>query len=156
MCIPTLYVPNFLLAFSASCVSVRDALLPLLHSITGGIFFLNYYPCVTLRRTTGRACGFLLVLKMRPQSMQDRWSRISLVSVPSMILHWKLSFRFRFRISTSSLFLHVLSCEQEIRRKVRRQICDQPGNMPCKRCVHTDGIFQGFKIHFVHKKYSLL
>ena len=84
MCIPTLYVPNFLLAFSASCVSVRDALLPLLHSITGGIFFLNYYPCVTLRRTTGRACGFLLVLKNNIQFS----SFIEFLNYPYNMRNW--------------------------------------------------------------------
>ena len=41
---------------------VRDALLPLLHFTTGDFFLFNYYPCKTLRRTTGLACGFLLEL----------------------------------------------------------------------------------------------
>ena len=75
---PTLYVPNFPLAFFVSCVLVRDALLPLLHFITGDFFLLNYCPCKTHCRTTGRACGFLLVLK---------WlGRFNSLAVPLMII----------------------------------------------------------------------
>ena len=68
---PTLYVPNFPLAFFVSCVLVRDALLPLLHFITGDFFLLNYCPCKTHCRTTGRACGFLLVLKNIYENKKD-------------------------------------------------------------------------------------
>ena len=61
--IPLCMCRTFLLHFFVSCVLVRDALLPLLHFITGDFFLLNYCPCKTHCRTTGRACGFLLVLK---------------------------------------------------------------------------------------------
>ena len=60
--IPLCMCRTFLLHFFVSCVLVRDALLPLLHFITGDFFLLNYCPCKTHCRTTGRACGFLLVL----------------------------------------------------------------------------------------------
>ena len=63
--IPLCMCRTFLLHFFVSCVLVRDALLPLLHFITGDFFLLNYCPCKTHCRTTGRACGFLLVLKFR-------------------------------------------------------------------------------------------
>ena len=69
--IPLCMCRTFLLHFFVSCVLVRDALLPLLHFITGDFFLLNYCPCKTHCRTTGRACGFLLVLKCNESLVSD-------------------------------------------------------------------------------------
>ena len=61
--IPLCMSRTFFLHFCLLCF-VRDALLPLLHFTTGDFFLFNYYPCKTLRRTIGLACGFLLELKI--------------------------------------------------------------------------------------------
>ena len=83
--IPLCMCRTFLLHFFVSCVLVRDALLPLLHFITGDFFLLNYCPCKTHCRTTGRACGFLLVLNQiiaDKDFFSDGQDSTSVISVP--------------------------------------------------------------------------
>lgn len=74
--------------FFVSCVLVRDALLPLLHFITGDFFLLNYCPCKTHCRTTGRACGFLLVLTilMAKENLPKQGRDASIIRSPFLRL----------------------------------------------------------------------
>ena len=83
--IPLCMSRTFFLHFCLLCF-VRDALLPLLHFTTGDFFLFNYYPCKTLRRTIGLACGFLLELNF--DNLFKRFAIIKCTGTYFLYISW--------------------------------------------------------------------